>query len=241
MRMIHKKRWGFVCQVYPIDNEDGQLAGFKVGIYDDNKDLWWFSDDTVKNAVALEAIAMTGWRELLEDFMDNHDEFPDRTQVIDVRSEIRAEIDSAKFRLDQLASSYINEEVPDVRQPIGVQSDGSANERDSTGGRPEAPDGGVGDSGVNLNPEEATPTEEVQPSSVPETAGEGASLPEEGLVDGQDSSKPEHEHISSKEIPREESRKHSSNGESKPRPKAHGDTSKSEDKSKGKSKSGSNT
>ena len=193
MKMIYKKRWGFAVMAYPVDDDDGLLKGFRAGIYDTNRDLWWFSDDVVREETSIESLALTGWREIMNDFLHNQDEFPDRTQVIDVRNEIRAEIDSVAFRLSQIAETTIiaEEGLTDEREPIGVHVSGG---RGSAG--PEAAgtaEGGAGHGG------ESRTTKEVHSSGVQGVSEESDEVPGQGVVDDPDSTEPEHEHIPSEE------------------------------------------
>ena len=201
---------------YPIE-EEGVIVGFRIGVYDSNNDLWWFSPDTNHEEKELEVQASVGWKNILEDFLERQDEFTDGTQVVDVRSEIKAEIMSAEARINQLEDliGVDNESRISDTEPTATASGGEQGEE----------------------PEEGSPTEDVQPEPAASPDGEGSGSEGEGVGDDKDSQEPEHDSVQGEADPEPE-RELSEGGGDNPIPQAEG-TAKSKKKSRKAASAGS--
>tara|TARA_B100001013_G_scaffold331809_1_gene247644 strand:+ start:2999 stop:3649 length:651 start_codon:yes stop_codon:yes gene_type:complete len=99
MRLIWKKRWGFVVISYPVEQDGG---GFRVGVYDANGDLWWYSENTSEDNLILEQDACKGWLEILTDFGKRQEDFPDNSSVLENQRDIKAEIEVTRMRLSEI-------------------------------------------------------------------------------------------------------------------------------------------
>ena len=82
MRLIWKKRFGFIVVSYPI-NKDIDDSPFRVGIYDDNGDMWWFSNEMTRDEAVLEIAACRGWVDLLSDFASRQEFLPNGSNVLE--------------------------------------------------------------------------------------------------------------------------------------------------------------
>tara|TARA_B100000929_G_scaffold204270_1_gene162515 strand:- start:486 stop:1157 length:672 start_codon:yes stop_codon:yes gene_type:complete len=213
MRMIWKKRWGFVLNTYPIENDTGDIVAYRIGLYDDKQDLWWFSPENLNNTFELEASANQGWVEMMTDFLERQDEFPDGTPVVNVRTEVEAEIFSSNNRIAQL-DAFIKEE----RDGPGIQ-----------------PDAGTEYVGFETESEKVETDKTVHPDSVGGTGEEGAEVETEGVVPGEDSEESEHDNLQGEAVPEVE--RELSDGEGDNQDRSEG-ASKDEDSGKKASKRG---
>lgn len=160
---------------YPVDTEDG---GFRVGVYDVNGDLWWYSEQTSKDNTVLEHQACQGWLEILTDFGRRHENFPDEQSVLEVQKDIKAEIEVTKMRLDELqelieddseldgstdssdgddrGSSQEEEDASNQEvQPEGTEEDGTEAGSDDSGGGDEDESSGESTGSERVDGEEA--------------------------------------------------------------------------------------
>lgn len=224
MRMIWKKRWGFVLNTYPIENDTGDIVAYRIGLYDDKQDLWWFSPENLNNTFELEASANQGWVEMMTDFLERQDEFPDGTPVVNVRTEVEAEIFSSNNRIAQL-DAFIKEES-DVRES-GDESTGVQHIAGS--------DGGPEYVGFETESEKVETDKTVHPDSVGGTGEEGAEVETEGVVPGEDSEESEHDDLQGEAVPEVERELSDGEGDNQDRPEG---ASKDEDSGKKASKRG---
>lgn len=106
MRLIWKKRWGFTVISYPIDQEENL---FRVGVYDGNGDLWWYSETSSDNELILEEESCKGWINILTDFGQRHENFPTGQPVLDAQKDISSEIQITRKRLQELLKGEFDE------------------------------------------------------------------------------------------------------------------------------------
>tara|TARA_B100000586_G_scaffold226003_1_gene173760 strand:- start:1436 stop:2026 length:591 start_codon:yes stop_codon:yes gene_type:complete len=101
MRLIWKKRFGFIVVSYPV-NKDIDDSPFRVGIYDDSGDMWWFSDDMTRNETVLEIAACRGWVDLLSDFASRQEFLPNGSNVLENQKDMDNEIQITQLRIGEL-------------------------------------------------------------------------------------------------------------------------------------------
>ena len=101
MRLIWKKRFGFLVVSYPVEKSIVD-SPFRIGIYDDNGDMWWFSDDESKNETVLELAACRGWIDLLTDFASRQEFLPNGANVLENQTDMDNEIKVTQIRLQEL-------------------------------------------------------------------------------------------------------------------------------------------
>lgn len=101
MRLIWKKRFGFIVVSYPV-NKDIDDSPFRVGIYDDNGDMWWFSNEMTRDETILEVSACRGWVDLLSDFASRQEFLPNGSNVLENQKDMDNEIQITKLRIGEL-------------------------------------------------------------------------------------------------------------------------------------------
>ena len=183
MRLIWKKRWGFTVISYPVDQEENL---FRVGVYDGNGDLWWYSETSSSNEQVLEEEACKGWIDILTDFGKRHETFPSNQSVLEAQKDIGSEIQVTRVRLQELLKGEFDElSGSDDGDGTGTGTGGKEDSQEETSSDSPLDSGGTetyGDPGGEADGRGGDPTE---PSS---EAPEGEHLDsEEGADNGEGS------------------------------------------------------
>ena len=168
MRLIWKKRFGFLVVSYPVEKSIVD-SPFRIGIYDDNGDMWGFSDDESKNETVLELAACRGWIDLLTDFASRQEFLPNGANVLENQTDMDNEIKVTQIRLQEL----------DYELRLSNGPSGSAGDAGEGG------EGGEESSEIPVSPEgsEELQKEEEILSSGPEEDGSDGGANDSGRSD----------------------------------------------------------
>ena len=179
MRLIWKKRFGFMLVTYPADPQ-GNDPGMRVGVYDPAGDMWWFSETISTDQTVLEAAALRGWIDLLHDFGKRQEYFPDGTPVLEHSNDIDNEISIAQLRLGELDH--------ELRLSAGSSADAGAGGEGEEGNEGE---GVTGSSSEQAEREEESQQEEEVHGSGPQEDGSNSGEGDPGGEHQRDEARPD--------------------------------------------------
>ena len=125
MRLVWRKKYGFSLVAYPVESKKTgnweEVGGFKAGIFDSGGDLWWFSEETVSTSAETEVLAYKGWEDLLKEFVESHNIFPDGTDPHD------GELLAVDKEIGYAQKKQKSEEVTSIKEAI-KEATGNAND-----------------------------------------------------------------------------------------------------------------
>lgn len=134
MRLVWRKRYGFSMVAYPVEGKTigaGEAGGFKAGIFDGGGDLWWFSEETVTSSKETEALAYQGWEELLLEFLNSGNVFPDGIDPQDEMLAVEKELEYARSKFKNVKPiTSIKEAIKEATE----NADDKEDDTDTNGG-----------------------------------------------------------------------------------------------------------